>query len=193
MNWHRLDRDKTVDMINSVKSAAEALLFSPITSEAKCTRLPFYTNHLLYRLTNYASLPTFSMDFIGDGQKFFYLDGSDNPINQINGMAGLNLTKETVIPYLNFYFLNVRLEEGEIIVLKDPQEAATIDMFDDERRENIDLQPDQAKISSDGAGVFVVLTPIFLDGSLVDAEITVDAAGHVNVKSLGMMKLPNWQ
>ena len=45
-----------------------------------------------------------------------------------------------MIPYLNFYFLNVRLEEGEIIVLKDPQEAATIDMFDDERRENIDLQ-----------------------------------------------------
>ena len=109
------------------------------------------------------------------------------------GWPGLNLTKETVIPYLNFYFLNVRLEEGEIIVLKDPQEAATIDMFDDERRENIDLQPDQAKISSDGAGVFVVLTPIFLDGSLVDAEITVDAAGLVTVKSLGIMKLPNWQ
>ncbi len=187
MNWHRLDRDKTTDMINSVKSAAEALLFSPITSEAKCTRLPFYTNHLLYRLTNFASLPTFSMDFIGDGEKYVYLDGSEAPINQINSLAGLNLTRDTVIPYLNFYFLNVRLEEGEIIILKNPQEAATLDMFDDERRENIHLQPEGASIAQTDNGGFVVGTPIFLDGSLVHAEITVDAQGHVKVKSLGMM------
>lgn len=187
MNWHRLDREKTVDMINSVKSAAEALLFSPITSEAKCTRLPFYTNHLLYRLTNFASLPTFSMDFIGDGEKYIYLDGSDNPIFQINEAAGLNLSTETVIPYLNFYFLNVRLEDGEIIILKDPAEAATIDMFDDERRENINLQPDQAQIKQLDNGGFVVATPIFLDGGLVNAELIVDAQGRVNVKSLGLM------
>ena len=139
MNWHRLDREKTVDMINSVRSAAEALLFSPITSEAKCTRLPFYSNHLLYRLTNCASLPTFSMDFIGDGEKFVYLDGSALPILQINQLAGLNLTPDTVIPYLNFFFLNVRLEEGEIIILKNPEEAASIDIYDDERREVIEL------------------------------------------------------
>lgn len=187
MNWHRLDREKTVDMINSVKSAAEALLFSPITSEAKCTRLPFYTNHLLYRLTNFASLPTFSMDFIGDGEKFVYLDGSDNPIFQINQVAGLNLTRDNVITYLNFFFLNVRLEEGEIIILKDTQEASTIDMFDDERRENINLQPDDAKISQNEAGGFVVATPIFLDGSLVNAELSVDPQGRVSVKSLGLM------
>lgn len=187
MNWHRLDREKTVDMINSVKSAAEALLFSPITSEAKCTRLPFYTNHLLYRLTNFASLPTFSMDFIGDGEKFIYLDGSDNPIHQVNQLAGLSLTRENVIPYLNFFFLNVRLEEGEIIILKDTHEASTIDMFDDERRENINLQPDDARISQNEAGSFVVATPIFLDGSLVNAELNVDSQGRVSVKSLGLM------
>jgi hypothetical protein len=193
MNWHRLDREKTVDMINSVKSAAEALLFSPITSEAKCTRLPFYTNHLLYRLTNFASLPTFSMDFIGDGEKFVYLDGSDNPIYQINQASGLNLSRDNVIPYLNFFFLNVRLEEGEIIILKDTHEASTIDMFDDERRENINLQPDDAKISQNEAGTFIVATPIFLDGSLVNAELSIDQQGRVNVKSLGLMTASHLQ
>lgn len=187
MNWHRLDRDKTIDMINSVKSAAEALLFSPITSEAKCARLPFYSNFLLYRLTNFASLPTFSMDFIGDGQKYVYLDGSENPIRQINESAGLQLTKDSVIPYLNFYFLNVRLEEGEVIILKDPQEATTIDLYDDERRENISLQPDVAKIQQTEAGTFIIKTPIFLDGGIVDGELTVDLQGNVTVKALGIM------
>jgi len=187
MNWHRLDREKTVDMINSVRSAAEALLFSPITSEAKCTRLPFYSNHLLYRLTNFASLPTFSMDFIGDGEKFVYLDGSALPILQINQLAGLNLTPDTVIPYLNFFFLNVRLEEGEIIILKNPEEAASIDIYDDERREDINLQPEHASIEQNESGTYIVKTPIFLDGTLVDAQLTVDRLGHVIVKSLGMM------
>ena len=187
MNWHRLDRDKTVDMINSVKAAAEALLFSPVTSEAKCARLPFYTNHLLYRLTNFSSLPTFSLDFISDGKKYFYLDGSANPIEQINQTAGLNLSKETTIPYLNFYFLNVRLEEGEIMILKNPEEAATIDLYDDVRRENINLQPELARVEQNETGAWIVHTPIFMDGTLVDAEIRVDTSGKVFVKSLGMM------
>lgn len=192
MNWHRLDRDKTVEMINTVKSATEALLFSPMTSEAKCARLPFYSNYLIYRLTNFASLPTFSMDFVGDGQSFTYLDGSNLPIGRVNELGGLNLTRDTVIPYLNFYFLNVRMEEGEIIILKNPEEAATIDIYDDDRRENISLQPDSARIDIEPtAGLFIVTTPIFLDGGLVDAQITVDAKGNVAVKALGIMT-PTW-
>lgn len=186
MNWHRLDREKTVEMINSVKSAAEALLFSPVTSEAKCTRLPFYDNHLLYRLTNFASLPTFSLDFIGDGQNFIYLDGSADPILQVNQAAGLNLSEHTVIPYLNFFFLNVAMEDGEIIILKNPEEASTIDIYDDDRREDIGLQPEGAVIEVNEAGSYIVKTPIFLDGSLVDAKLTVDRQGHVTVKSLGI-------
>ncbi len=162
-------------------------MFSPVTSEAKCARLPFYANHLLYRLTNFSSLPTFSLDFISDGKKYFYLDGSPTPIEKINAMAGLNLSKETTIPYLNFYFLNVRLEEGEIMILKNPEEASTLDLYDDERRENINLQPDTARVEQNESGIWVVLTPIFMDGTLVDAEIRVDTAGKVTVKSLGLM------
>ena len=138
MDWHRLDRDKTVTMINSVKSAAEALLFSPVTSEAKCARLPFYSNHLIYRLTNFSSMPVFTMDFIGDGERYAYLDGSEFPIREINA-NGLNLTEETVIPYLNFYFFNVRSEDGDVLILKNVDEGQTIDLYDDERRENINI------------------------------------------------------
>lgn len=187
MNWHRLDRDKTVEMINSVKSAAEAVLFSPITSEAKCARLPFYSNHLLYRITNFASLPTFSMDFLGDGKTYVYLDGSNAALEEINLSGGLNLTRDTVIPYLNFYFLNVRLEEGEVIILKNPEEASTIDLYDDDRRENINLQPENASIEKDESGAYIVKTPVFMDGTLIDAHIRVDQAGHVEVRSMGMM------
>lgn len=188
MDWHRLDREKTIGMINSVKSAAEALLFSPVSSEAKCTRLPFYDRFLLYRLTNYSSLPTFSMDFISDGEKFIYLDGSDAPIHTVNQIGGLTLTPDTVIPYLNFYFLNVRLPEGEVIILKAPEEAGEIGVYDDERREDILLIPECAKIEKDEeTGDLKVTAPIYYDGVLMEALMTVGAEGGVMVQPQKMM------
>jgi hypothetical protein len=188
MNWHRLDRDKTITMINSVKTAAEALLFSPVTSEAKCARLPFSESFLLYRLTNYASLPTFSMDFLSNGEQFFYLDGSDHALREITQIAGLNLTAESVIPYLNFYFLNVRLPEGEIVILKDPGEAHTLDLYDDERRENIFLVPEAAKIEEvPETGAFKVTAPVYYDGTYMEAIITVSKDGIVHTAPQRML------
>lgn len=189
MDWHRLDREKTIGMINSVKSAAEALLFSPVTSEAKCTRLPFYDRFLLYRLTNYSSLPTFSMDFISDGERFIYLDGSDHPIHTANQMGGITLTDETVIPYLNFYFLNVRLPEGEVIILKNPDEVREMGVYNDERREDLFVVPDSAKIEKDQeTGDLKVTAPIYYDGVLMEALMVVGAEGRVAVYPKGMLR-----
>lgn len=188
MNWHRLDREKTIDMINSVKSTGEALLFSPITSEAKCARLPFYGSHLFYRLTNFASMPVFSMDFIGDGTKFYYIDGSDKPLMEINRQFGITLTEDTVIPYLNFYFLTVRQEDGDVMMLKNASEAADIDMYDEERRENLQAAPPAAKPHFDSAqNCFVVEAPLYYAGSLLDAVLLVDREGHVTIKPKKMV------
>lgn len=188
MDWHRLDRDKTNNMINSVKSAAESLLFSPVTSEAKCARLPFYTNHLLYRLTNFSSMPVFTMDFIGDGATYHYLDGSDFPIRQINELSGLNLDVGNVIAYLNFYFFNVRTEDGDILILRNVEEGLTIDLYDDERRENLNVQPEGAKVIFDEASqAFSIEAPIYYLGGLVEARILVATDGTVTVQPLKML------
>ena len=190
MDWHRLDRDKTVNMINSVKSAADALLFSPTTSEAKCARLPFYTNHLLYRLTNFSSMPVFTMDFIGDGERYIYLDGSDFPIREINTANGLELTKENVIAYLNFYFFNVRTEDGDILILRNVNEGGSIDLYDDERRENLDVEPENARIEFDRIlEIFNIYAPLYYLGGLVDAKITVTKAGDVTIQPLKMLTI----
>lgn len=188
MDWHRLDRDKTVNMINSVKSATEALLFSPTTSEAKCARLPFYTNHLLYRLTNFSSMPTFTMDFIGDGDQYRYLDGSEFPIKEINAANGLQLNKDNVISYLNFYFFNVRTEDGDVLILKNVEEGQTIDLYDDERRENLNIAPDEVKVEFDESlQVYNVFAPIYYLGALVDAKLVVMLDGTVIIHPLKLL------
>lgn len=194
MIWHRLDRDKTIDMIGRVKIAAEAMLFTPVTSEAKCTRLPFFNSFLLYRLTNFSSLPTFSMDFISNGETFFYMDGADTAIRHMVESGELLLTAETVLPYLHFYYCYVRLTEGEIILLKDAAEGSHIDLYDEERRETLDVIPEGVQIEQDPTnGGFIVIAPALYDSSPMEVLITVSADGQVSTSPKRMLTLENMQ
>lgn len=194
MIWHRLDRDKTIDMIGRVKSAAEAMLFTPVTSEAKCTRLPFLKSFLLYRLTNFSSLPTFSMDFISNGETFFYMDGADTAIRQMVAMGELELNEENIIAYLNFYYCYVRLPEGEIILLKNPEEAPHIDLYEEERREALDVIPEGIEIERDHTnGGFLVLAPALYDSSPMQVLITISSDGQVFTSPKRMLTLENVQ
>ena len=194
MIWHRLDRDKTIDMIGRVKSAAEAMLFTPVTSEAKCTRLPFLKSFLLYRLTNFSSLPTFSMDFVSNGETFFYMDGADTAIRQMVSMGELELNEENIIPYLNFYYCYVRLPEGEIILLRNAEEAPQIDLYDEERRETLDVIPEGVEIERDPTnGGFLVLAPALYDSSPMQVLITISADGQVLTSPKRMLTLENIQ
>lgn len=194
MIWHRLDRDKTIDMIGRVKSAAEAMLFTPVTSEAKCTRLPFFNSFLLYRLTNFSSLPTFSMDFISNGETFLYMDGADTAIRQMVESGELVLNADNILPYLHFYYCYVRLPEGEIILLKDTAEGSHIDLYDEERRETLDVVPEGIQIEQDPQnGGFLILAPALYDSSPMEVLITVSADGQVTTSPKRMLTLENMQ
>ncbi len=188
MHWHRLDKDKTSGIIGRVQTDNDPHLFSPHTSEAKCARLPFYASHLLFRLTNFSCMPTFSMDFLGNGDEFIYLDGTNDPIKQINMMAGLHLNKDNVIPYLNFYFFNVRESGEDILILKNADEGRDLDLYDDERREDMHVVPENSYIFYDEqTGNFKVTAPLYYLGGVVQADIFVTRVGEVTVKPTGML------
>lgn len=177
-------------MIARVKSAGNPMLFSVATSEAKCMKLPFFEKFMLYRLTNFSSLPTFSMDFLSDGESYFYMDGTDTPIKHVQDSEKLVITEDTVIPYLNFYFCFVRLPEGEIILLKSPEEAAIIDLYDDERREEFDARPTPLKIDAPREnGPINVTAPALYDSSPIEAIISVEQDGTVITRPTRMLTM----
>lgn len=194
MIWHRLDRDKTIDMIGRVKSAAQAMLFTPVTSEAKCTRLPFFKTFLLYRLTNFSSLPTFSMDFLSNGEEFHYMDGADTAIRSMVDAGELELTEDNILSYLNFYYCYVRLPEGEIILLKNAEEAPFIDLYDEERREDFEVVPEGVSVSRDPeTGTFTVIAPALYDSSPMEIEIRILSDGLVVTSPKRMLTLERVQ
>ena len=182
MHWQRLDRDGTLKVIDSVKSASDPGLITAGTSEVERARLLFYENIYLYKITNYASLPSFTFEYLGDGTFFQYLDGTEVPIYAVNDKGGLILAPETAVPYLEFFFRHVSGEDGvESVVMKNPQDMPMIDSLDGAAYESIIRGHRKPEVKADNRGGFVVETDLYEDGALIRAGITISASGRVAV------------
>ena len=193
MTWDILDKDQLRAFIDSVKTTEEGILFNPVSSEGRVTPLPFYSGFKLYRLTNFASIPIFRLHFLSDGTRFFYLDGSINPLMTVGDLGGLTLTRNNVIAFLNFYFFAVVQEEGEIFLVQDPSTYPYQDdqSFNDTASTGFNFGPQAAAaaqdITQDEDGGFLVDTPLFMDGTLVRARLHVGPQGRVDILSQRIM------
>ena len=185
MAWHRLDTDNARKLLESVRSKGEALLFSERNNEVKCMRLPFCNDYLLYRIENTASLPIFSMDFLGSNEIFLHLDGTDQAFKELQKNTPLTLRDDNIAAYLQFFFFHVIQEEGEIYPIFDGG-----DPLPELTNQNIHAsQPDmpagtpQFTAAKDGDN-YNVTTPLFYDGALMHGAIQVLADGTVTITSI---------
>lgn len=185
--WHKLDRDRTLAMIDSVKTSGDHILFSIATSEAKCAKLSFYKNLLLYRLTNYASMPSFSFEYLGDGKIYYYLDGGVDGIYAANDSGNLILNEQTIVDYISFFFGHVSGPDGEVYVIEDPSNHPVLDALNYAQMDDIIARHEAADITRTDDGGFRVKTSLYYLGSLVRANIDVDPAGRVNVGDFEML------
>jgi len=92
MDWQRLDRSKTTEILDRISQSPDGALFSLATSEAAAKPLPLYKGFMRVRLINYATLPSFSLDFLSDGSSFYLLDGSADPIEKVYRLGVLALS-----------------------------------------------------------------------------------------------------
>lgn len=190
MQWQRLNREDTAKIIDSVKSAAAPGLFAPTTSEAKKCRLPFYGDFVLYRLTNYASLPSFTFNYLGDGTFFHYLDGTEGPLYAVNDKAALVLNEGTILDYLSFFFtytsmgtdLGAGEESGSVTLVRTPDDMPLLGSLDDSGYGAVVAAHRPPVVQQDdGTGLYRVETDIFSEGRIIRARVDVTAAGRVRI------------
>lgn len=190
MNWQNLDRQQSraiIEKVLSKQGPAEAL-FNPMTSEVKCRTLPFYRNFLQYRLTNYASLPSFSLDYLGDGSSFFHLDGQASTIYDVNERAGLKITIETILPYLRFFFTHVQLDDGEVLLVDDINDLPFMESMDYQQQSHIHQNFKPADISYEVSfNAFVVNCTLYFMGILMHSAVKIDDDGVVSILDQTML------
>ncbi|MAQ70743.1 MAG: hypothetical protein CL565_00970 [Alphaproteobacteria bacterium] len=186
MQWHRLEAEKTEKLITSIVNAGGPALFTVNNSEAKCMRLPFFDSVLLYRITNNTCLPVFSMDFLGNGSEFFYIDGSFSPFEKVQQFAELEITKENIASFLQFYFFTVMQEDGEIYPVY--KNTALPDLEDGNLHTTRHDVPEggytfeiEEDLRNDS---FNVKTSLYYDGSLMVGNLEVSKKGNVEITGL---------
>ncbi|MES2729464.1 MAG: hypothetical protein V4621_05100 [Pseudomonadota bacterium] len=171
-NWQKLDKEQTEAMINAVRSSSEALLFSPSASEGTIASLPFYNTFSLYRLTNYTSLPIFTMEFLSDGETYVYLDGSDDSLLKTNTKDGLRLTPRNIMAYLDFYFANTVRDEGEIHTYSGTTESGGLALS----VPSIAFDPQTS--------AYTVACPLYVDGVIMHATVHISPEGIVTLHEM---------
>ena len=173
-DWQKLERDDAEKMIGAVRSAADAMLFSISSSEVTSSTLPFYNVLKAFRLSNYASLPVFSMDFLSDGTDYIYLDGSLEALVEANERDGMRLSPRNVLMYLDFYFKNVLQDDGEIHTYHPETEQL---------QTGLHLSAPQITYRPDDFS-YMVQCPLYVDGAVMSAQIFVSAKGEVRIESM---------
>lgn len=188
MHWQRLDRDTTIKVIDSVKSASEPGLIVSGTSEVERARLSFYEDISAYKITNFASLPSFTFEYLGDGTFFNYLDGTEIPVYAMNDKGALRLTEATAVDYLTFFFSHVMGEDGEdILLVKNPHDMPLLDSLEPAAYDAVmrGHKPPVVKPLTNGG--MAVEADIYDDGQLTRASIDITPAGRVSITGQKMI------
>jgi len=134
------------------------------------------------------SLPSFSFDYLGDGKKFYYLDGSAKPIATVNIAGYLTLTPDNVLEYAIFFFHHITGDDGDIMVLRTPHEHPAIDALPPEKLEEILDRHKDAVISYDaGTEKYTIVSTLDNAGTLMRGTIEVTLQGKVSIVDQHML------
>jgi len=188
MDWTRLDRQQSQNILQQIAETADPHLFSTQSSEAQYKPLSFYDGYMVYRIINYATLPCFSLDFLSDGESFHLLDGSPTPINLVNTKGSLYLTEANVIDYVDFYLANIRGEDGDIYMIRDPENLPFIDSLSlDQQIELKNKHLDPSVMIDKDTNHLIVLADLFYGGTLLKAAIIVEGNGVLEIQPRDMI------
>lgn len=181
--WIKMNREQAGRVLTALSGREDAIVFSRDMTEVAWRTLPFYRNFRLYRLTNYATMPVFSMSYLGDGADFTALDGTATPIYAINKKDPLMLKQGDVIAYLQFFFANVQGSEGDALLVPSPDKMPFMSSLAPALQQSIRESHRPLSVAFDGTlNAYVVSGTMHYGGSLLAARIAVLPDGKLSFR-----------
>lgn len=186
--WTQLNHREAHEVLDKLVAHKDSVVFSKETTEVSWRTLPFYTHYRLYRLINYATMPTFSMPYLSNGEEFIAIDGTANPIYAVNAKDPVRLNEMNVIPYLDFFFSNVQGSEGDVFLIKNPRKMPFMDSLSENQQQSVISTFKPLHIANDvTAGLYKVSGTIYYGGGLISATIAVDHSGKITFQDQNLL------
>jgi hypothetical protein len=178
--WYRLNKEQAHAVLAKLSSHRDAIVFSKEATEVSWRPLTFYGRFKVYRLVNYATMPTFSMNYLSDDQEFITLDGTANPVYTVNEKDPIQLTRENVLSYIEFFFKNVQGSEGEVVLIKDPRRLPFADILSDAQRATLQRGFKPVVIKADSEQGLNITATMYYGGAIILSSILVAPDGHLS-------------
>lgn len=183
-SWTRLKREEAHQVLDRLSGNRDAIVFSRDATEVTCRELPFYSIYKLYRLINYATMPTFSMMYLSNGIEFISIDGTANPIYAANEKAPIRLNSDNVIAYLDFFFSNVQGSEGDIFLIKDIEKMPFLSALSATQLSSLKNSFRPLSVTAEKAqGPFRTTGTIYYGGGMLAATIVAQADGRLSFEN----------
>jgi len=178
--WTRLNREQAHAVLDALSGHKDAVVFSKEATEVSWRNLPFYSHYKLYRLINYATMPTFSMMYLSNDEEFITIDGTAAPIYEVNDKDPIRLNEMNVVPYLDFFFSNVQGSEGDVFLIKDPRKMPFMDSLSDGQQQSIisSFKPLAVAVDTENQS-FRVSGTLYYGGGLLSSAIIVSQDGKL--------------
>ncbi len=184
--WTRLPREQAHQVLNKLSGHRDAVVFSKEATEVSVRVLPFYNHYKLYRLVNYATMPTFSMLYLGNGDEFISLDGTANPIYTANEKDPIHVNELNVISYLDFFFSNVQGSEGDVFLIKDPRKMPFLESLSENQQQSVVNSFRPLKVTHE-SGLYRVSGTIYYGGGLISANILISPEGKISFQDQNLL------
>jgi hypothetical protein len=180
LQWTRLGREQAQKVLEQLSTRKDAMVFSKEYTEVASCNLPFYTNYFLFRLVNYATMPTFTMTYFSDGTEYTALDGTANPIYTVNEKSPIQLTELNVIDYLEFFFSNVQGSEGDVFLIRNPQQMPFMDTLGPAQQQNVMNNVKPVTVVTDAAQNFRIRGTLYYGSELITATVLIKPDGKIS-------------
>lgn len=177
-------QQETIDFIAHIKDPAMAGIFDVEYCKLYKTPYSFYKDGTLLSLQNLSVSPPFTMDYFQSGDLTVYIDGSTEPFDMLNKTGNLELNRNTVVDYLEFYCKCVNQRPKNILLLRNPddmpfQDTVFIDFhFDKNNYGEKDIYVRRNEFN-DG---FIIEAPFVFAGKIDLGVAQVSNEGHVEIE-----------
>lgn len=185
-NWIKLNREDTQSILGALRDHPDAVVLSDTTTEVVYRDLPFYSRHRLYRMVNYATMPTFTIYYLYDGDNFVSLDGSAQAIYTVNEQDPVKVDATTVLPYLDFFFHYVQGAEGDVVLVRDALHMPFLSALSPEQKKSVADACAPVRIEEKDSLLYIHGTLLY-GGTLIESTITVDSAGTLGFENQKML------
>lgn len=117
-DWNDIPEKDCESFLEKINSKFHRELFDKESSRLRTRNLPFYKDYKLLEITEFASHPPLTMNFLFKGDDIEQIDGTKDSILSVSKKADVYLNKKNVTGYVKFILNSMMSEDGPFKVIE---------------------------------------------------------------------------